>query len=137
MINITLSDLDRNTIYPQTLQAIEDFCEEFHLQNDFGTISTANQEIIDYLSNYFVDYNIEFSLSMEGQNLDLEIFSTESVFQELRAYDNADKILEKLSDKITISSDNKQLILSFHVKPMLQIQRNLQSKVTKKVFLLG
>ena len=82
MINITLSDLDRTSIYPQTLQTIEDFCEEYHIDNDFGIISTANQEVIDFLSNYFVDFCVEFAIDADNHEITISYLSHNPVFQE-------------------------------------------------------
>lgn len=49
MINIPLSDLHKENFYEQTLQVIEDLCEEYQLNNSFGVISMANQVVADYL----------------------------------------------------------------------------------------
>ncbi|MBQ6070694.1 MAG: hypothetical protein IJT61_00455 [Bacteroidales bacterium] len=135
MINITLSDLDRTSIYPQTLQTIEDFCEEYHIDNDFGIISTANQEVIDFLSNYFVDFCVEFAIDADNQELTISYLSHEPMFQEINLYDRDRKIIQKLTDNYEVSSDFKSVRLNFHVKPKFEVERNIRQKVVKTVYM--
>lgn len=135
MINITLSDLDRTSIYPQTLQAIEDFCDEYHIENDFGIISTANQEVIDFLSNYYVDFCVEFSIDADNQELTISYQSHEPVFQEINSFDRDRKVIHKLTDEFEVSSDYKSVRLSFHVKPKFEVERSIRQKVVKTVYM--
>lgn len=133
MVSISLNDLNKNTVYSKTLQVIEDFCDEYELSNDFGTISTANQEIIDYLSNTFDDFCVEFMLDIDNQELSITYYSFESIFNSLLSFDADRNIIKNLCDDLELSSDNKLVSLTFHVKPKFQIKRDISIKRTQTI----
>ena len=49
MIYINRPDLDKQSLYTTVLQTIEDISDEYALQKDFGTLSMANQEVVEFL----------------------------------------------------------------------------------------
>ena len=59
MIEITLSDLNKSSFYEQTLQTIEQICDNYDITNEFGTLSMANQMVFDYLEKSYPQFNVD------------------------------------------------------------------------------
>lgn len=133
MINISLNDLNRSNAYVKTLQIIEDTCEQYDMNNHFGIISMANQEIIDYLSSFYNDFSVDFRLDMDNQEMSITYSAMESIFEHLSIYDSDRKLIQTLTDNLELSSDNKQVSLIFHVKPKYTIKRKISVKTTQTV----
>ena len=72
MINIPLSDLHKDNFYEQTLQVLEDLCEEYQLNNSFGVISIANQVVADYLRGVDNDPLLEVNFQINSEDLSIQ-----------------------------------------------------------------
>lgn len=120
MIEIVLNNLNSDNCYESTLQTIEKVCDEYGLNNHFSTISMFNQMVCDYLllSENTFDLNVEFSIF--DSELDISYKLEKFDFSQLVSKKDSENtmlfVMEKLSDSMEISSDNKQLISTFHVK---------------------
>lgn len=127
MIELELLELNKQTMYASSLNQIENICEEYCLENHFGTISMANQEVIDYLDGKFDHYELDVTFHIDNDGLSVSYNSRTQIFSGLKAYEQQRQILSCLADELDLSTDNKSLILSFHVKPKLSILRNVRS----------
>lgn len=121
MINIPLSDLHKENFYVQTLQVIEDLCEEYQLNNSFGVISMSNQVVADYLqsvdSNPLI--NVDFQLSNEGLSIFYGV--SDQTLSGVISYDEKQfGLLRNFCDNIEYDSDNKSFMITFLVKPKLK-----------------
>ena len=139
MIEITLSDLNKDSFYQQTLQTIEHICDEYGIENDFGTLSMANQMVSDYLEashpqfNVDVDFQIEsheVSMNYTLQSGDFKLLSEDSDNQNTAFF-----VLKSLADEVSFSTDFDTLITTFHVKTKISIQRSFQrQEVRQNIF---
>jgi len=131
MINIQLSDLNRENLYGKVLQATEEICEEYNLNKEFGAISMANQMVIDYLLDSSFDISLEVSMNLDSDTLLYNYTSFMPLFTDL--FDNRQvmkdeyHLLSLLADECEFSTDGKQLSLTFHVKPYMQANHILQT----------
>ena len=126
MISYTLSDIDNSNIYQKTLQIIEDICDAHDLNNDFGTISMANQIIVDYLSDYKSCYSLEVCFQVDNDSIDIQYNASQEVFSLLESSQDNYSLLMDLADKVDKNADNKTIDLCFHVKPKFSVQRQLE-----------
>lgn len=129
MISYTLSDIDNSNIYQKTLQIIEDICDAHGLNNDFGTISMANQVIVEYLSEYKSCYSLQISFQVDNDSLDIQYNASQEIFSQIESNQDKYSLLMDLTDKIEKNADNKSIDLSFHVKPKFNIQRQSNKSV--------
>lgn len=127
MIELELSGLNKETMYASSLNQIENICEEYDLDNHFGTISMANQEIIDYLDIKFEGYELNMIFNIDNVGLNISYNAKSEIFSDLNSYIQQRQILSCLADKLDLNTDNKSVILSFHVKPKLTIKRKVHS----------
>lgn len=127
MIELELTGLNKQTMYASSLNQIENICEEYSLENHFGTISMANQEIIDYLDGKYGSYELDMVFNIENDGLSISYNAKSDIFSSLKIYEQQRQILSCLSDKFDLNTDNKSVILSFHVKPKLKINRKVRS----------
>ena len=128
MINISLSDLDKGNIYEKTLQLMENICDEYSLHNDFGVLSTANQQVVDYLLSEHPNFSIDFRCNIDSDKIVFLYDSYISIFREFEQFDE-DKILDSLSDNLVYEFDYKQLSFTIHVKPKFERPRLVNQSV--------
>ena len=129
MIEILLSDLNKENFYEETLKTIERICDDYAIGEQFGTLSMANQMVCDYLESqssvsadvaFRVD-NDEVSFEYSLQNGDFRTFS--------QTEDEANTglfVLNRLADEIMFSTDYDTLTTTFHVKTRITVQRSVQ-----------
>ena len=58
MIEIFLTDLNKSNFYEETLKTIERICDDYGIDQHFGTLSMANQMVCDFLEtkpNFSID----------------------------------------------------------------------------------
>jgi len=121
MITISHQNLDRANLYTTVLQSVEDVCDEYQLSKEFGIISTACQEVVDYLTEHHPSFTTDMEIFIDNTSLSYNFYCAESLFGELLSHYEDENILKDLSDKIEVSSDNKQVSLTFHVKTHIPI----------------
>lgn len=133
MINISLPDLDKDTLYNRVLQVVEDLCEDYLMESDFGILSMANQEIIDYLMAEHPDFSVDFTCLLGNDEVVFMYESILPVFDKVEQFDK-DNLLSLFADKITHNNDNKQYSINFHVKPKFIVKREIsQSAYVKQI----
>lgn len=127
MINITLNDLNADNFYQTLLQTIEDICDNYDLLNHFGTISTANQQVVDYVLSNSSIFTINLFISIENDNLSFTYEwdnSLSDLFNRFPSPDNqCYEILSSLIDDVDYNVENKNFTISFHVKPKFNLHR--------------
>ena len=130
MIYINRPDLDKQTLYSTVLQTIEDISDEYSLQKDFGTMSMATQEVVDFLLETYDQFSVEFSCFIDSDEVGFCFESFQPLFKQLEESQKG-VLLSILSDDIEYQSDYKQISFSVHVKPKYSIKRET---VQKEVF---
>lgn len=128
MINISLSDLDKSNLYEKILQLLENICDEYSLNDDFGTISMANQQVVDYLLAVHPNFSIDFRCNIDSDKIDFLYDACQSIFKEYEQFDE-NNILHSLSDSLVYEFDYKQLSFTVHVKPKFDISRKVSQSV--------
>lgn len=138
MIEILLTDLNKENFYEETLKTIESICDDYAIGEQFGTLSMANQMVCDYLESqssvsadvaFRVDSD-EVSFEYSLQNGDFRTFS--------QTEDEANTgmfVLNRLADEIMFSTDYDTLTTTFHVKTRIMVHRASQKvEVKNKIF---
>ena len=69
MIYINRPDLDKQSLYTTVLQTIEDISDEYALQKDFGTLSMANQEVVEFLMQTYDQFCVDFSCFIDNDEV--------------------------------------------------------------------
>ena len=122
MIYINRPDLDKQSLYTTVLQTIEDISDEYALQKDFGTLSMANQEVVEFLMQTYDQFGVDFSCFIDNDEVGFCFESSEPLFKKLEEGQNG-VLLSILSDDLEYQTDYKQISFSIHVKPKHIIQR--------------
>lgn len=138
MIEILLTDLNKENFYEETLKTIESICDDYAIGEQFGTLSMANQMVCDYLESqstvsadvaFRVESN-EVSFEYSLQNGDFRTFS-----QTEDEVNTGMFVLNRLADEIMFSTDYDTLTTTFHVKTRIMVHRTAQKvEVKNKIF---
>lgn len=138
MIEILLTDLNKENFYEETLKTIESICDDYAIGEQFGTLSMANQMVCDYLESqssvsadvaFRVESN-EVSFEYSLQNGDFRTFS-----QTENEANTGMFVLNRLADEIMFSTDYDTLTTTFHVKTRIMVHRTAQKvDVKTKIF---
>lgn len=139
MIEISLIDLNRSNFYEETLQTIEQICDDYAIDKDFGTISMANQMVCDYLCGLQHDFIAEVDIQIESDELTIQYSLQNGNFNQLASNNDGQNtvmfVLDSLADEVSFSADFDTLISTFHVKTKMHIQRQMQHQnVRKNIF---
>jgi len=121
MIKISHQNLDKTNLYITVLQSVEDVCDEYQLSKEFGIISTACQEVVDYLNEYHPSFITDMEIFIDNTSLSYNFYCTEPLFDKLLSHYTDENILNDLSDKMEVSSDNKEVSITFHVKTHIPV----------------
>lgn len=139
MIELSLTELNRSDFYEKTLQMIEQICDDYARNEDFGTLSMANQMVCDFLENTYSDFSADVVFHVENDGVTFQYTLQSGGFESLA--DNQDGqntalfVLQSLADEITFSSDYDTLVSTFHVKTNMAIQRSLHhQEVRTRIF---
>ena len=136
MIEITLSDLNKGSFYEQTLQTIERICDDYGITNEFGTLSMANQMVLDYLEsyhpNFIVDVSYQIDNSEVGMSYVLQAGDFKLLSQNNEGQNTALFVLQSLADDVTFSAGFDSLTVTFHVKTKISIPRSMQRQEVRQ-----
>lgn len=136
MIEITLSDLNRGSFYEQTLQTIEQICDDYGITNEFGTLSMANQMVLDYLESYYPNFIVDVSYQIDNSEVGMSYILQTGDFnllsQNTEGQNTALFVLQSLVDDITFSTGFDSLTVTFHVKTKISIQRSMQRQEVRQ-----
>jgi len=128
MIQINLNALTNEDLYPKVLQTIEDVCDEYNLNKEFGFISTACQEVIEHLLGLKTPFSVDLDINIESTEMTFLFSSTEPVFEHLMEHYTEENIIKDLSDRIDLSPENKTVSLTFHVKTHCDVARTFSQR---------
>lgn len=139
MIEVSLTELNRSNFYEKTLQTIEQICDDYAIEKDFGTLSMANQMVCDFLENTQESFTVDFYCQIESDGVTFQYAMQNGTFKQLSQ--NADGentalfVLQSLADEVSFSTGYDTLITTFHVKTKTDIQRQfVQQKVRSHIF---
>lgn len=149
MYNFELKQLDATAAITETLNVIENFCETYKLENDFGTISLAMNDLLILIIENSDSENLELTINfnLNNQQLAIQITSNQTLDNIMPTLSNASPenndqnifVIKQLIDNISFDAENSQLLVEFDVKPQfIDIQQNRekvlaeQKKVTYK-----
>lgn len=124
MINIEFTHLNAENALTTALGAIENICDEYSIQNHFGTISLAVTETLKQIFEcaHSSDTEVDLNFHICNKNVAAEFHCDTALTQihdEVAKQDGAcDEIftIMRLADNITFSGDNDMLI-EFAVQP--------------------
>ncbi len=138
MIEIILTELNQENFYEETLKTIERLCDDYAIEEQFGTLSMANQMVCDYLeSQSSVSADVAFRVDNDEVSFEYSLHNGD-----FRAFSQTDDeantgmfVLNRLADEILFSTDYDTLTTTFHVKTRITVHRNMQRVgVKNKIF---
>ena len=139
MIEVSLTELNRSNFYERTLQMIEQICDDYSIEKEFGTLSMANQMVCDYLENSQGPFTADFYCQIESDSVTFQYAMRKGVFESLSQNESDDNtalfVLQSLADEVSFSTGYDTLITTFHVKTKTDIQRRfVQQQVRTHIF---
>lgn len=142
MYSIELFDLYADQLQQEVLSKIEEICEEFRLEDHFGTISFSIHEFLDEIiknaSSAFSQTDISFYIS--SNELSMLVHHSQSL-SELREKiehtemkpENPAFAMVSLVDEIVFSNQDQDVSLLFHVKPKMNRVGEWSKAVSKNL----
>jgi hypothetical protein len=120
------------------LKLVEEICEEYSLENYFGTISTATQEFLSVIKkttkgedvSVIIGYILENDQLLAHFEINGTIITLPTLFEEGKEL-NPIKMITLLIDEIQYTENQKGISFGFHVKQEAQ-ERKIQ-ETTKEV----
>jgi hypothetical protein len=139
MIEVSLTELNRSNFYEKTLQMIEQICDDYAIEKDFGTLSMTNQMVCDYLENNLNSFTVDFYCQIESDGVTFQYALQNGSFELLSQDADGDNtalfVLQSLADEVSFSTGYDTLITTFHVKTKTDIQRQFtQQQVRSHIF---
>ena len=143
MYNFELKQLDATAAITETLNVIENFCETYKLENDFGTISLAMNDLLILIIENSDSKNLELAINfnLNNQQLAIQITSNQTLDNIMPALSNASPenndqnifVIKQLIDNISFDAENNQLLVEFDVKPQfIDIQQNREKVLAEQ-----
>lgn len=120
------------------LKLVEEICEEYSLENYFGTISTATQEFLSVIKkttkgedvSVIIGYILENDQLLAHFEINGTIITLPTLFEEGKEL-NPIKMITLLVDELQYTENQKGISFGFHVKQEAQ-ERKIQ-ETTKEV----
>lgn len=144
MIKYELEALTKENFSREVLQVIENICEEYGLEDHFGTISTALMEFGCLLSDHLGESTLNADFLIQTGGLSVTFHSQDMLLDVIYDY-FADTNVHKndsvftvtlLTDEIEFDQQNQDFTLLFHVKPymkeMIEGRENITHHFSKK-----
>ena len=121
---------------PNSLKTIERICDDYALNQHFGTLSMVNQMVCDYLDSQS-SYSVDVSFQIESNEVSFNYTLQNASFRSLSENDNAENtglfVLRTLADEVSFSTDLDALTTTFHVKTKISVQRNMQQETVRTI----
>ena len=138
MFEIFLTDLNKSNFYEETLKTIERICDDYGIDQHFGTLSMANQMVCDFLETK-PNFSIDVAFQIESDELTFNYLLQGDDFRVFSENPNQENtglfVLGTLADEITFSAGYDLLTTTFHVKTKFTLQRKLKhQEVRTNVF---
>ena len=89
MYNIELKNITLETAQTVVLQSVENICDEFRMENHFGTISTALHEVLSLMERFCDDAEAPFTVNfyVEAEKVSVQILNYRQWEEVQRALD--------------------------------------------------
>ncbi len=133
MYNFELTISDPTTAQFETLRMVENISEEFQLQDHFGTISMAIENILEHIiDSSQEDFRITINFLVEPEKIAVVIGGNKSLIKlkqdiqfskENNLQDSLFSML--LVDELEFKEDDTELYMEFHVKPYIKSLRTI------------
>ena len=133
MYNFELTVSDPTTAQFETLRMVENISEEFQLQDHFGTISMAIENILEHIiDSSQEDFRITINFLVEPEKIAVVIGGNKSLIKlkqdiqfskENNLQDSLFSML--LVDELEFKEDDTELYMEFHVKPYIKSLRTI------------
>lgn len=135
MIEIFLTDLNKSNFYEETLKTIERICDDYGIDQHFGTLSMANQMVCDFLETK-PNFSIDVAFQIENDEVTFNYLLQGDDFRAFSDNQNQENtglfVLGTLADEVTFSTGFDLLTTTFHVKTKFSIQRTVRHQEVKK-----
>lgn len=135
MIEIFLTDLNKSNFYEETLKTIERICDDYGIDQHFGTLSMANQMVCDFLETK-PNFSIDVAFQIENDEVTFNYLLQGDDFRAFSENQNQENtglfVLGTLADEVTFSTGFDLLTTTFHVKTKFSIQRTVRYQEVKK-----
>lgn len=140
MYNFELTLSDKSSAQLETLKMVENICDEFNLQDHFGTISMAIHNIVEYFIITSKDeFEITMSILIEPESLSVIIQGSTSLRELKEDIQSANENNKQdiysfllLTDVLEFREDDTELYFKFHVKPHIKAFR-MNTKILKSI----
>ncbi len=132
MFSIETKPLNETNLTQTVLATIEDVCQQFGLNKDFGYISLSTQIIAEYLSESNSNLFVTFSVYIDTDTLTIVYSADREFFKNFFSEFNEIEGLRLLTGPVEASTDNKALCLNFHVKPKFNYL--YQNRLNKPIY---
>lgn len=77
MYNVELKNITLENAQVDVLQAVENICEQFRMENHFGTISTALHEMLSLMERFSADADAPFTINffVEEEKVSIQVLN--------------------------------------------------------------
>lgn len=77
MFNVELKNITLVTAQTEVLQAVENICDQFKMENHFGTISTALHEMLSLMERFSADAEAPFTINffVEAEKVSVQVLN--------------------------------------------------------------
>ncbi len=110
MYNVELKGLTLQNAQTKILQTVEDICDQFHIENDFGTISSATNNLLSLMERYSDDQDATFTINffVDSKKVSIQLLNYDHLKDVQRAFETC-----SLNDSDTEAFTAKTLIDNF------------------------
>ena len=131
MYNIEIQNLNLQNAQGRVLGAIENLCDSFGLEDQFGVLSYGMHELVSLMERTFENQNDEFAINFYIQNdrVSVQVLAPKSLgdiarMLETATYEDAETaafIVSQLTDSRELRNDGRELWLDIMVTPTLPV----------------
>lgn len=142
MYQFELNHVSNQEISHQVLSMIENLCDEFHMENDFGILSMSMQQLIDMIGTYTNHSDNTFSITFTVDENTMTVAMQHQLpmpgFEaHLQDTDNDDVLmLTRLIDRIECHDEGRQLSLEYEIHAQDNISADSQVAEERQMTLL-
>ena len=131
MYNIEIQNLNLQNAQGRVLGAIENLCDSFGLEDQFGVLSYGMHELVSLMERTFENQNDEFAINFYIQNdrVSVQVLAPKSLgdiarMLETATYEDAETaafIVSQLTDSRELRNDGRELWLDIMVTPTFPV----------------
>lgn len=131
MYTIEIQNLNLQNAQGRVLGAIENLCDSFGLEEQFGVLSYGMHELVSLMERTFENQNDEFAINLYIQNdrVSVQVLAPQSIGDIARmidtsTYEDAETagfIVSQLTDSRELRNDGRELWLDIMVTPTFPV----------------